>query len=132
MLFAAAADRGVPAMIAESGRCGLLEEDAVARHIQGVQNILRRLGILAGAPAQVEPPHLLSRFEWLRSDYEGIFLPRVRVSQTVADGEVLGEMIDLLGNRLTEVIAPVGGIVLFTVTSPAIKRGGLLLGIGVD
>ncbi|MBV9358495.1 MAG: succinylglutamate desuccinylase/aspartoacylase family protein [Chloroflexi bacterium] len=132
MLFAAAAERGVPAMIAESGRCGLLEEEAVARHVRGVQNILRRQGILAGAPAAVEPPHMLSRFEWLRSEYEGIFLPRVRVSQTVAEGEPLGEMIDLLGNRLAEVSAPVGGIVLFTVTSPAIKQGGLLLGIGVD
>jgi predicted deacylase len=132
MLFAAAADRGVPAMIAESGRCGLLEESAVVRHVDGVQNVLRTLGILAGAPTRFEPPHLVSRFEWLRSDHEGIFLPRVSVSQIVAEGEVLGELIDLLGNRLAEVIAPVSGIVLFTVTSPAIKQGGLLLGIGVD
>jgi uncharacterized protein len=132
MLYAAAADRGVPAMIAESGRCGLLEEAAVVRHVDGVQNILRQLGILAGAPASVEPPRVLSHFEWLRSEHEGIFLPRVAVNQNVVEGEVLGEMIDLLGNRLAEVRAPVGGIVLFTVTSPAIKQGGLLLGIGVD
>jgi uncharacterized protein len=131
MLHAAAAERGVAAMVAESGRCGLLEEPAVERHVRGVQNILRTLGLLAGEPRPVAPPRVLSSFEWLRSEHEGIFLPRVRVSQSVRQGEVLGELIDLLGNRLAEVTAPVSGVVLFTVTSPAIKHGGLLLGIGV-
>jgi hypothetical protein len=40
-------------------------------------------------------------------------------------------MIDLLGNPLSEVQSPAEGVVLFTVTSPAIKQGGLLLGVGV-
>jgi predicted deacylase len=130
-LYAAAAERGVAAMIAESGRCGLLEEGAVERHVVGVQNILRTLGILSGTPAPVSPPQVLSSFEWLRSEHEGIFLPRVSVNEHVQAGDVVGEMIDLLGNRLAEVVAPVGGVVLFTVTSPAIKQNGLLLGIGV-
>ena len=30
-----------------------------------------------------------------------------------------------------DITSPVDGVVLFTVTSPAIKQGGLLLGIGV-
>ena len=34
MLYAAAAERGVPAIIAESGRCGLVEEDAIRRHVR--------------------------------------------------------------------------------------------------
>jgi len=37
----------------------------------------------------------------------------------------------LLGNELAEVRSPADGIVPFTVTSPAIKQGGLLLGVGV-
>jgi predicted deacylase len=37
----------------------------------------------------------------------------------------------MLGNTLAEVRAPADGVVLFTVSSPAIKQGGLLLGIGV-
>ena len=41
LLYAAAAARGVAAMIAESGRCGLLEEAAVTRHVRGVLNVLR-------------------------------------------------------------------------------------------
>jgi len=87
MLYAAAAERGVPAIIAESGRCGLVEEEAIVRHVEGVKNIWRTLGIVVDAPAQeVEPPRVLSRFEWLRSDHEGIFLCGVEVGDVVRRG----------------------------------------------
>jgi hypothetical protein len=39
-------------------------------------------------------------------------------------------MTDLVGDPMAGVTAPVSGVVLFTVTSPAIKKGGLLLAIG--
>src|SRR5262249_27317214 len=124
LLYAAAAERGVSAILAESGRCGLLEEDAVVRHVTGVQTILRTLGILDGEPAAVEPPHMLNRFDWLRTEHEGIFHCGVKVGDRVAPGQAIGEMVDLLGNRLAEVTAPSDGVVLFLVTSPAIKHDG--------
>jgi predicted deacylase len=131
-LYAAAAQRGVPAMIAESGRCGLVEEDAIVRHVHGVRNIWRTLGLLTDAPpAAVDPPQVLSRFEWLRSDHAGIFECGVHVNDSVQHGQLLGQMVDLLGNHLADVTCPAAGVVLFTITSPAIKQGGLLLGIGV-
>jgi hypothetical protein len=132
LLYLAALERGIPAIIAESGRCGLPEEDAIQRHVDGVLNIWRTLGLLTDErPQRVEPPRLLSRFEWLRSAHEGIFLCRVRVQDQVSKGQVLGELVDLLGNTLVEVRSPDDGVVLFVVTSPAIKRDGLLLGVGV-
>jgi predicted deacylase len=132
MLYAAAAERGVPAIIAESGRCGLVEEDAIIRHVEGVLNIWRTLGLLRDEAARApEPPRMLRRFEWLRSAHEGIFLCQVRVNDRVHAGQTLGQLIDLLGAPLDDVRSPVDGVVLFTVTSPAIKAGGLLLGVGV-
>jgi predicted deacylase len=132
MLYAAAAARGVPAMLAESGRNGLVEELAIQRHVDGVRNVWRTLGILVDRPPDaVEPPHLLRRNEWLRSEHEGVFLCRVRPGESVAAGQVLGELVDLLGNPLAEVRSPDDGVILFTVTSPAIKEGGLLLAVGV-
>jgi hypothetical protein len=44
--------------------------------------------------------------------------------------ELVGEMTDLVGDPIAALTAPVSGVVLFTVTSPAIKKGGLLLAIG--
>ena len=131
LLYAAAAERGVAAILAESGRNGLLEEDAVQRHVDGVLNILRTVGLLSGAPTPVAPPTMLTRFDWLRSEHEGIFHSAVTVNDQVEAGQVLGEMVDLLGNQLGEIVAPAEGVVLFLVTSPAIKADGLLMGVGV-
>ncbi len=72
-----------------------------------------------------------TRNEWLRSDWEGIFLCRVRPGDAVKADQVLGEMVDLLGTHLADVRSPDDGVILFTVTSPAIKKGGLLLAVGV-
>lgn len=129
-LYAVATIRGVASMLAESGGRGLLLEDDVARHVRGVTNVLRAIGSLAGDPERVTPPTIVESFEWVRSPHEGIFHPSVRVGDRVQRGQAVGELVDLLGERLAEVSAPVGGVVLFIVTSPAIKMEGLLLAVG--
>jgi hypothetical protein len=103
----------------------------VVRHVEGVCNILRTVGVLKGEPAPMTPPRMLDRFDWLRSQHEGIFHCAINVGDQVASGQTIGEMVDLLGNRLAEVVSPSDGVVLFLVTSPAIKQDGLLMGIGV-
>jgi predicted deacylase len=129
-LYALAALNGVASMLAESGGRGLLIEEDVVRHVRGVTNILRTIGALDGAPEAVEPPRVVSSFEWLRSPEEGIFHSRVRVDQRVAAGDIVGELVDLVGRPLATVKASVSGVVLFVVTSPAMKKDGLLLAIG--
>jgi predicted deacylase len=129
-LFAVAAQNGVAAMLAESGGRGLLIEEDVVRHVRGVTNILRVIGALSGEPDRVEPTQVVNSFDWLRSPAEGIFHCRVHVDQMVRKGDVVGDLVDLVGKPLATVAAPVSGVVLFTVTSPAIKKDGLLLAIG--
>ena len=129
-LMAVAALNGIAAMLAESGGRGQLIEEDVARHVTGVTNILRTIGAISGRPEQVEPPTLVRSFEWLRSPVEGIFHCHVRVDEMVTPRQLVGEMTDLVGDPIAALTAPVGGVVLFTVTSPAIKKGGLLLAIG--
>jgi predicted deacylase len=129
-LYAVAALNGVAAMLAESGGNGLLKEADVGRHIRGVTNILRAIDVLDGAPDPVPPTHVLKSFDWLRAPAEGLFRCGVRVDQRVKEGDVVGELVDLVGDPIATVHAPVSGVVLFVVTSPAMKKDGLLLGIG--
>ncbi|HJW49257.1 MAG TPA: M14 family metallopeptidase [Candidatus Limnocylindria bacterium] len=129
-LYALAALNGVASVLAESGGRGLLIEEDVVRHVRGVTNILRAIGALDGAPEPVAPPRVVNSFDWLRSPEEGIFRSRVRVDQHVTAGDVVGELVDLVGEPLATVKAPVSGVVLFIVTSPAMKKDGLLLAIG--
>ncbi|MEK6207867.1 MAG: M14 family metallopeptidase [Chloroflexota bacterium] len=129
-LMAVAAQNGVAAMLAESGGRGQLIEEDVARHVTGVTNILRTVGAISGRPGRVDPPTVVKSFEWLRSPVEGIFHSHVRVDQMVKARDLVGDLTDLVGDPLAALTAPVAGVVLFIVTSPAIKKGGLLIGIG--
>ena len=132
MLYGAAAQHGVPAILAESGGRGLPLEPDIQRHVDGVLNIWRTLGLLTDQPpARTTPPRTIARNEWLRSEHEGIFLCRVSPGDKAVEGQTLGEMVDLLGNHQAYVTAPASGVILFTVTSPAIKKDGLLLAVGV-
>ena len=129
-LYSVAAQKGIAAMLAESGGRGLLIEEDVARHVSGVMNILRTIGAVSGRPERMQPPTVVKSFEWLRSPVEGIFHCRVKVGQLVRARDVVGEMTDLVGAPVAATTAPVSGVVLFVVTSPAIKKDGLLLAIG--
>ena len=129
-LYAVAAISGVAAMLAESGGRGLLLEEDVTQHVRGVTNILRAIGILEGAPDKVAPPTVVGSFDWLRSPAEGMFHCGVRVGHRVRVGDIVGELTDLVGQPIATVRAPISGVVLFVVTSPAIKKDGLLLAIG--
>jgi predicted deacylase len=129
-LMAVAAQNGVAAMLAESGGRGQLIEEDVARHVTGVTNILRTIGAISGRPDRVEPPTVVKSFEWLHAPIEGIFHSHVRVDQVVKARDLVGDITDLVGEPLAALTAPVAGVVLFIVTSPAIKKDGLVLAIG--
>jgi predicted deacylase len=127
----AAAAVGVPAVIAEAGGCGLLEESAVQLHLSGLENALRHLGMLPGVPAP--PPHgmrSVDRFVWVRSQKEGWWEPAVRAGDIVQSSTVLGVVRNLYGDVLEEIAAPDDGVLLFVTTSPAVTADGLLLGLG--
>lgn len=127
----AAAAAGIPAVIAEAGGCGLLEESAVRLHLSGLENALRHLGMLEGEPAP--PPagmRSVERFVWLRCEHEGWWEPSLRAGDAAAAGDRLGVVRNLYGDVLEEIVAPEHGVLLFVTSSPAVAADGLLLGLG--
>ncbi len=130
--YANAALRGVPALLAEVGQQGVYEQESVERLVQGVRGVMARLGMLPGVrPSGPGPRREFSRFSWLYADVSGTYHPLVAVGEEVAEGQPVGEIRDLFGERLCELRAPATGPVLFLVTSLAINRGDPLLGVAV-
>jgi predicted deacylase len=130
----AAADAGIPAIIAEAGGCGMVEPAAVDAHVHGLDRVLALLG-MAGDPAPAADPAgapvRLDRFLWLRSTSEGWWEPSVRPGEQVAKGQVLGTVSSLDGAQvLQSVTAPAPGVPMFITSSPAVAAEGLLLGLG--
>ncbi len=85
---AAAASAGIPAIIAEAGGCGLVQQVAVDAHVRGLDRVLTLLGMVPGAGVGAgagagmvpgagvgagagQPPVHLRRFIWLRCDDAG-------------------------------------------------------------
>lgn len=133
MTSSAAAQAGIPAIIAEAGGRGQLEESAVTMLVRGVRNTLRQLEMLPGAVEQ--PPagqRTVGSFVWLRCERAGWWDAAVASGDEVREGDVLGTVRDLWGDVHKEIRAPRDGVVLFITTSPAVSDDGLLLGLGAD
>lgn len=129
---AAAADIGIPAIIAESGQNGLLDPAAVQTHLAGLRNLARSVGVLDGPPWPRREVREHEGWHWLRTDRAGWWEPTVGTGASVPPGAVLGTMADVWGEVFDEIRAPVAGTVLFLTTSPAVSADGLLLGLAGD
>jgi uncharacterized protein len=142
----AAAAAGIPAITAEAGGCGLIEQAAIDLHVRGLDGVLRALGMIdmpgggeAGNRTQGQarpdsapaPPTMLSRFIWLRCDDAGWWQPVVRPGDAVVAGQLLGTVTSVDGGQVKQSItAPVDGVPMFITSSPAVEADGLLLGLG--
>ncbi len=104
---AAAAQIGVPAITAEAGGCGLVEQVAVGLHVRGLDRVLAELEMTDSAPAgraagsaraagdggdgaaaedgdDGPEPSYLGSFHWLRCADEGWWEPAVHVGDKVS------------------------------------------------
>jgi uncharacterized protein len=133
---AAAAELGIPAIIAEAGGCGVVERAAVEMHVRGLDRVLAQLGMSDDPAPPTGPgagtaPTRLSRFIWVRSAHAGWWEPTVRPGESVAQGQVLGTVSTIDGSEVLQTIeAPTGGVPMFITSSPAVVADGLLLGLG--
>jgi predicted deacylase len=127
--YAAAAQRGIPAILTEAGGQGLLEDGALQTHLAGLRNVMRHIGILPGAADHPGPITLLTEFHWVTSQHTGLFYADVAPGDRVTRGQRMGETRDYFGRRLAEVVSPGDGIVLFTVTTPATNPGDPLFSV---
>ena len=127
---AAAAEIGIPAIIAEAGGCGLVERAAVDAHVRGLNRVLTVLGMSEGPLEDAPPPTYLQRFLWLYGRDEGWWEPSAQVGDAVAEGQVIGTVSSIDGTQTLETIAaPTDGVLMFVTSSPAVAADGLLLGL---
>ncbi|HEV3381985.1 MAG TPA: M14 family metallopeptidase [Trebonia sp.] len=129
---AAAADLGIPAITAESGERGMLDPEAVDRHLRGLRNVLRYLELLPGPVTEFSRPAEHEGWIWMRTDDAGWWQPAVRPGAPVAEGDLLGTVSPLIGGTPARITAPAPGVPLFITSSPALSADGLLLGLALS
>src|SRR5262245_2483663 len=145
--YAAAAEKGVPSILAEAGGVGQMQEDAVALLVNGVVNVMRHLGMIQDGQVEShtetkskskpkKTAHsavattVLTRFEWLYTKHQGIWYSHVAAGDLVKQGQEIGTVGDLFGDILEKIVSPVNGVILFLTINPSVFENGLLMGIG--
>ncbi len=125
-----AARAGIAAILAEVGGQGRWPEGDVALHAAGLRRALHAAGVLPEPGAGPRRASVVRAEDvWLRSDTTGFWHPAVEVGEWVGSGHRVGEIQDAFGTVLQTIDAPVGGVVLFLVTSLAMNAGDPLLAI---
>jgi predicted deacylase len=158
--YAGAAEKGIPAILAEAGGVGQLQQDQVEVLVNGVLKVMQHLGMMEEDKFEIrisksetnskfegsknKRPHLsplpegeaeikskvLTKFEWLYTKHAGMWYPKVAAGDAVKKGEPIGKVGDLFGDTLEKIISPVDGVVLFLTINPSVLENGLLMGIG--
>jgi uncharacterized protein len=84
----------VPSVVLEIGGGAVAQESYVRRGVAALENILRTLGALDGAPAPAPSQTVVRRILTLRSSAGGILLPEVTQLGSVVDkGTLLGRVV---------------------------------------
>jgi predicted deacylase len=115
--------RGVPAITTETGELGSGDERWTALAQAGVLNVMRHLGMLAGAAETPGVVTWLTGYEVLTSPDDGMWFAQVRAGEQVREGQLLGRWTDLFGDASHPVTAPFSGFVNYVVATPPVRAG---------
>jgi predicted deacylase len=115
--------RGIPAITTETGQLGSNEEHWIAMAERGVWNLLRHLDMVSGEPFIEEAIVWLGDYQVIPSPATGVFQPSVREGYAVAEGGLLGKLVDLFGDPISEIRAPFSGIVNYVLGTPPVSEG---------
>lgn len=129
--YFSAAHTGIPSLLAEAGRQGLLTEKDVQIHLRGLRNVLREFGMIPGQLEPGEESTRLNKAVYVRVGASGLSYLHVSVGEFVKEGQRLATITDPFGEPLEEIQAPVHGYVLYLISTLAINQGELLMAIGV-
>jgi predicted deacylase len=130
-LRAVAADLEVPVLTYEAGEALRFDDEAVRIGVEGTLRVLRRLGMVADAPAAVAPPVVMHESKWLRAERGGIVDLHVQPGEEVSAGQEMWTTTSPLGAERATIESPVDGVVIGATTLPLVSPGEAILHVGL-
>jgi predicted deacylase len=125
--------QGVAAITPELGGNDHFEERNIASGIRGVTNVMKHLGMLAGAVEPPDEPQITlygSHLDKVHAHQGGIWVAQVKGGEQVKRGQQLGHIYSLRTFEVVEQIAaPYDGYVLGTADLPIINTGDNLVNL---
>lgn len=122
---------GTPVLVVEMGVGMRLTKEYGDQMVDGLFNLMKKLGIWQGEVASVRTP-MISKdpddVSYLNATASGLFVPEVKHGARLSEGDLIGRIVDpLCGKILDEVKSPQAGL-LFTIRDYPIVDEGSLMG----
>lgn len=131
ILCVEATKAGVPCFTFEIGEGGRLDMDFVKTGMTCVLNLLRGLGMIAGARAEPAVTHVMRDFVGIRATHGGILVTEVELGAAVREGQILCRIYDVYGEVVEEVASPADGLFVRATTLGTVSRGERVATLGV-
>lgn len=122
---------GVPCFTFEIGEGGRLEEESVATGAQCVLNLLRSLNMIEGERVAPAETHLMGEFMGLRAHHGGLLVTEAELGQELRKGDRIGVILDVFGDVLEIITAPVDGLFVRATTLGTVSRGERVATLGL-
>jgi len=126
-------NQGLPMPISmgtEASGMGRCQSDIVDQVVKGVNNVMKYLKMLDGAPDIPQTANVFNPYH-IFAKHGGFFISNVRAGDIVSKGDALGMIRNLFGDIVEEVQTPTNGVI-HMVTTPSIYEGDVLYEIGKD
>jgi predicted deacylase len=120
---AQAEDRGIATISAEMGESRRVSWDRVPLGAQGVRNVMIEMGMLDEAPVVGGPARRFSTITLVHAERGGGLRLSVDLGGEVTAGQQIGEVVDVFGERVERLDAPVDGFILRAMRYGSIATG---------
>lgn len=119
---------GIPGILLERGECGYWMQEDVDLYKTDIRNVLRELGTLKSPkePKQHQPIEA-TNIIYAHSDFQGCWVPKIKIHQNFIEGDVLGQITDMFGEVLQTIHAKQDGVGLYMLSNLYIEKGGFAI-----
>lgn len=120
----------IPTLTFEGGEALRFNDAAIRYAAQGIFRVMRFLDMIHRKSTNPRRSPVISHTSrWLRSPSTGIFRTTCMLGRKVEKGDVIGKVSDMLGERQTDVVAHIDGIVIGRTQLPIVYKGDALFNI---
>lgn len=114
---------GVPAFTFEIGEGGRLEQSVTDEGARCITNALIGLGMLKGERKLPPVSHMMSDFLGLRASRGGLLRTEAELGAVVKKGQVLATIVDIWGDKVETIRAPLPGVFVRSTTLSNVSTG---------
>ncbi|MBX3726007.1 MAG: succinylglutamate desuccinylase/aspartoacylase family protein [Xanthomonadales bacterium] len=131
MLRTATTRRGIPAVTFEIGAPKHLQPEEIEHGERAIDSLMYKMGMVERRRRWAEPQAVFYESRWIRANQGGMLFSDVKLGDRVSSGQVLGQVIDPVSNRLADIKAPEDGRIIGMALNQLVLPGFAAYHLGI-